>query len=547
MKIKHFILLAGLISVASVTNLSFADTAERCIALMDKHVKDNALDLSSCNLTAKEAPEILTYLNAHPDITTLDVDNNAYFDDGIALLAKTKTLQTLSASNTNLSKKGFTALSSNQSITHLIDRTDDSIGNDPASDPQYLSGNKKLISVDFNYKNVTNDVLLALANITTLEDINISNASYIDGGAAIALSQLPKLTKLDLSQVYVTDNTGVVIASNANLTQLGILAGSQTITAIANNKNITKLSLSCDKNTVATISGLKNNLSITSLSIAGPISNSTLQTIASMSNLVELNLTFDHEYGGEDVDNMYLIAQLPKLKKLHIVINNFNSVFDIKTAQTLADHSTLTDLYVEDMPESAAMALANIKSLQHLTITNEDPFNANTLELVLNKSLGALASIPSLVELNYSGNFKVDEGVATAMTSNSTLTRVHIDRFSHSGLNMNKISGKAVALLAQAKNLTDLQLASDDIDNAAVIALAGNTAFQHLDLTSRHITDKGIYALASNNSLAALDLKIKPVTASAYNALMANDAITRINVELFNDNNSVKKSEIKIN
>ncbi len=528
MQIKRYLLLASFITLASFSHLGNADTAGRCMALMDKRVKANVLELSNCHLSAKDAPTILNYLNTHPAITELNVNDNPNFGSaGITELAKTTSLQTLSLSNSNVEEPGFAALAKNTSIKTLIDTKEESYINSHGYQ-KTLQGNTVLTSVDFSWQQANADVIKTLATLPTLEEIQLSHPRYFQEDELLALKNLPKLKKLNVVYGYCSDITLASLASNPNLVEFGANAGPKTLQAIIKNKTLQKISLAAD-DTETTLQGLKNNQTITSLTLYGFLTNDTIATIASMSNLVELNLNFIASTADQSVaDNLYLLANLPKLEKLSISAHYTALEIDNRTANALAMNASLKELQIDNLGESAGFELAKSMSLKRLNIQNITPQYTDDLKFILNKSLAALAKIPSLTELGYNGNFTIDADVASAMAGNPNLKIVHINRDTI----MSKITAPALAIFAKAPYLTDLKLSSDNINDAATTAFAANTTLQRLNLESAHIADKGIYALSRNQTLTALTLAIKPINASAYNALLANQAITYLDIDV---------------
>lgn len=528
MQIKKTLLLASFITLTSFSHLANADTASRCMALMDKRVKANVLELSNCNLSAKDAPTILNYLNTHPAITELNVNDNPNFgSEGITELAKTTSLQTLSLSNSNVREPGFAALAKNTSIKTLIDTKEERY-NDSNGYQKTLQGNTVLTSVDFSWQQANADVIKTLATLPTLEEIQLSHPRYFREDELLALKNLPKLKKLNVVYGYCSDITLASLASNPNLVEFGANAGPKTLQAIIKNKTLQKISLAAD-GTETTLQDLKNNQTITSLTLYGFLTNDTIATIASMSNLVELNLNFIASTADQSAaDNLYLLANLPKLEKLSISAYYTSLEIDNRTANALAMNTSLKELQIDNLGESAGFELAKSMSLKRLNIQNITPRCTDDLKFILNKSLAALAKIPSLTELGYNGNFTIDADVASAIASNPNLKMVHINRDSI----MSEITAPALAIFTKAPYLTDLKLSSDNINDAATTAFAANTTLQRLNLESAHITAKGIYALSRNQTLTALTLAIKPINASAYNALLANQAITYLDIDV---------------
>ena len=525
MRLHKVILLISLIT----THLyALADTADRCVSLIDKRVQGNVLDLTNCNLTANEANPVLNFLNAHPAITELELKNNPNFgDEGIQVIAKTTHLTTLSFTGSELTNAAYAALAKNTSIKKLVGKVNDDSPDNVVEAPTRLAGNNTLTSINLSWVGVNDAVMAVLATMPNLEEIQIAHARLLKDDTLLTLNKLPKLKKLNVVYCYAADKTLAELASNPHLVEFGAIAGPKTLQAIVNNKNIKKLSLAIIADNESALADLKNNQSITSLTVYGALTNDTIETIASMSNLEELNINFsDFESGA---DNLFLLANLAKLQKLSIHLPWEHRVsVDVKTANGLAMNAALKELEIPNLEEAAGFELAKSASLERITIQNATPHSTDEIKFILNKSLAALAKIPSLSELNYSGNFTVDVDVATAMASNRNLKRVHFDRDDI----MSKITASALTIFAKAQNLTDLKLASDNINDAATIALAGNKVLQRLSLESSRISTKGIYALSANQTLTALTLAINPINASAYNALLSNQAIAIIDVDV---------------
>lgn len=527
---KKSLLAATFLSTTFLAISTYADTASRCMSLIDKRAQGNLLQLSNCNLTPQNAISILNYLNTHPNITELQIDNNPAFGSaGIKVLAQNTTVETLSITGSNVDGDGYAALAKNATLKHLIRQDWD---DDRFDGPSQLAGNTSLTSVNFENGRLSTEAVLALSKIQSLEEINLSSWDLnITTESILALNTLPKLKSLNVAGEYLSDKDLATLASNTNLYELGIGeyiygAGSATLAAIAKNPNLTKIDMTISNNNVKDFTKLTNDSTITSLSLGGELTDETIAVIATMKNLTEIRLTL----GSDNVNLIPLALQLPKLKKLQI--HSYLQIDDAM-ANALAMNKNITELSLDNLPESAAIELAKSTSIQHLTIDNsfsrsdgqEDPNNVN---LILNASLGELAKIPSLVELDYEGNFKIDKSVAAAIASNSNLKIAHFDR----DRIMTKISGAAVQVFSQATNLTDLKLSSDDINDTAAVALVGNKTLQNLSLETYSLSDKGVKGLAKNTTLNSLTLNIGPVTGTAYNELMMNKSIVFINADI---------------
>lgn len=536
---KKPLLSTAIFSTTLLAMTAYADTASRCLELIDKRVQDNVLQLSNCNLGAKHAQTILNYLNTHTNVTELQIDNNPNFGSaGVSVVVQSPTLQTLSITGSNVNGDGYAAIAKSTTLKKLIRKDDDQYSTDA---PAQLQGNTSLTSINFENAYLYSTSVKALASINSLEEINLSsNRLQADGASVNAINQLPNLTKLDVTGAYLSDDGYVILASNPRLKELAFGeelygAGPKTLQAIAKNPSLTKVSMTLPDKSFNDFAVLKDNTSITSLTLRGPINDNVIAIVASMKSLTEVTLILSDDM----VSLTPLAQQLPKLKTLNVF--SYSAFVDDESAAAIAANKTITNLHLDYLTESAAVALGKSTTLQHISIDNTvygDDNDPNNVNLILNGSLGELATIPSLVEFAYTGNYKMDKSVATAIASNPMLASVHFNRNNI----MSKIAAPAFQVLAQAKNLTDLELSSDDINNAATILLASNTTLQRLSLETVNLSDNGVKQLAKNTSLKSLKLNIGAITATAYNELMSNKNILFIDADInFNPNQQIKK------
>lgn len=149
---------------------AFADNtnpANACVQQMSLHIKGNSALFAQCKLHCRDMHAIVTFLNAHPEITNADfsantigrrggvetgsfkyithldmrgnhigsegaialannnkldvllADNNKIGSDGILALAKSKSLTVLSARDSKLSQESLLELANNKSLKHL--------------------------------------------------------------------------------------------------------------------------------------------------------------------------------------------------------------------------------------------------------------------------------------------------------------------------------------------------------------------------------------------------------------------------------------------
>ena len=90
----------------------FAMTANPCIQDIEKHANETHqfLSLKQCHLDDSDIPAVVSYLNAHPKLTSLFIYENNLTDEGAAILAKNKTLENLVIGQNNIGSEGAVAL-----------------------------------------------------------------------------------------------------------------------------------------------------------------------------------------------------------------------------------------------------------------------------------------------------------------------------------------------------------------------------------------------------------------------------------------------------
>jgi Leucine Rich repeat len=144
---------------------------------------NNLLDLSQCNICNDDIPLICTYLNNHPEITTLDVSNNKIRAEGAKALALNKTITTLELFDNKIEAIGAKALANNKTITRL-DVSGNHIGDEGAID---LAQNNTIttLSVEYNQIGVEGAIALALNKTITNLNLRLNNIGAKDANILV--------------------------------------------------------------------------------------------------------------------------------------------------------------------------------------------------------------------------------------------------------------------------------------------------------------------------------------------------------------------------
>lgn len=88
---------------------------------------NGALDLSASHLDDSHVPDIVNFLNAYPDITILNLNNNDIGNNGAKALANVATLKTLYINHNVIGNNGAKSLAGNKNIATL-DISNNSLG-----------------------------------------------------------------------------------------------------------------------------------------------------------------------------------------------------------------------------------------------------------------------------------------------------------------------------------------------------------------------------------------------------------------------------------
>ena len=128
--IKRTLIQALCVASVMTTTVYAKQGVNPCLNNMDNQIgtlylcgfggKFKVLSLDRCSLEDKDIPAIAAYLDAHPRINALDIGQNQLGDEGMAALAKNRTLAWLNVSyNDNIGDKGAAAIAQIATLTDL--------------------------------------------------------------------------------------------------------------------------------------------------------------------------------------------------------------------------------------------------------------------------------------------------------------------------------------------------------------------------------------------------------------------------------------------
>lgn len=174
---------------------------------------ENSLELFNCTITNERLPAIVSYLNAHPDITALDLDNNAISGNtaNVSLLGTLKYVTKLTAKNNPLGDKGAIAISRNTHFTH-VELEYAQIGE---SGTRALAANKSIAYLILT-ANPVGDGIGAFATNTTLKGLDLSFNSLNEKSIGL-LAQNKSIWLLSMVKTGLSDKALITLGSMQRL------------------------------------------------------------------------------------------------------------------------------------------------------------------------------------------------------------------------------------------------------------------------------------------------------------------------------------------
>ena len=421
---KRKILLATvLLALSPLTHAS-----SRCVNLIDKHVNQAVLDLSNCDLHDNDLAGIASYLQTHPQITTLDISNNyrLFSNENADALAKNTTLKEINANSTMYYANTGNVLNALFQI-HTLKKL--SVEGDGLSDPDLsiislgikynaledldIANNKKITEAGLAPFVQTN-VWLHRLNITGLPVSNrianyfryyadISSISIGDGGTQLdfaqlqALSSILTLTDLHLSGFDLSDRELAFIVANPHITSIGI----------NDTPNI------INKNCAAFIA----NPYLTSLELNNDpgISDDCLKYLVALPKLGSLSVNKTTISG----DGFKYFKNSRNLKTLYF--KSFNMPISIHEISQIKSLTTLYIDLVENLNDDDLKALADNTQISTLNMNARYWSNACPTA-----GLQALVNDSHLVNLGLINFHCLNDNIAILLSSNKNLKTLDI-------------------------------------------------------------------------------------------------------------------------
>lgn len=506
-------LLLSAVSFTATSQRALPENHAHCINHLSNMMVGNTLNLGewSCQMRDDNDMAVLvSFLDEHPEVTELNMVDPTLFETHLVSLkplAANKTLLKLTASvpwqgdirdfsgNTTLRSLTLSGKVSDEDIVAIA------LANTNLESFTYHAFDTK----------ITDKSAIALASNDHLIDVCLPESSAITTKGYLAVASKPGLSSACLGG---DDEVLYALAQQKKLKSLNLYAKNMTgqaILILANNTEVTTLSINhADKTAVVGIAG---NSKIHDLTIRNSdIGAEGLTALGNMSSLTRLKLLFNHI-----PDQGYaVLAQLPKLAELDITtlyddVTEQNKVFEDRFFIAAGKNKALKSLSlffngarITYMSPKNYEALAQSKSLQHLSITNHDNFTT--------KSASALAKNQSLRSLSLVTHNMNDDAA-------KKLARMHLTSLNLDG---NNTTNAAAIALAQNRYLQKINLSWNPVGNDGIAALATNTRMTHLWLDKNIIDDKNAALFANHRSLKFLSVYLSELTPAGLDWLTEN-------------------------
>ncbi len=213
----------------------------------------------------------------------------------------------------------------------------------------------------------------ALANLTQLEVLELSNTAVSD---VSALANLTQLEVLELSNTAVSD-----VSALANLTQLEVLELNGTAVDVSTLANLTQLrALGLSNTAVSDVSALVSTLANLTQLVRLGLSNTAVSDVSALANLTQLR-SLELAFTAVDVSTLANLTQLRALGLYNTAVSDVSALANltqlrsldlsltaVSDVSALANLTQLVRLYLRGTAVSDVSALANLTQLEQLRL-----------------------------------------------------------------------------------------------------------------------------------------------------------------------------------
>ena len=319
-------------------------------------------------------------------------------------------------------------------------------------------------------------------------------------GAPITVAEMTTLLGLTALNANISDLTGLELATNLALLDLGsklddpdALGNSNSVSDLSPLSGLTALqALYLASNAILDISALSGLTHLYALSLSGN-AISDISALSGLTNLSELYLT------SNAISDISVLSGLTNLSRLYL---SNNAISDISVLSGLTD---LSNLYLSDNAISDISVLSGLTNLSELYLSNNAISDISAVSGLTNlqdlwlgsnviSDILALSGLTNLLVLNLEDNAITDIWALSGLTELAYL-------------NLSDNSVSDILPLSGLTRLSGLRLSGNGLSDvsALVPVLSGFTHLESLSLSNNAITD--ISALAGFTNLYFLRLE----------------------------------------
>lgn len=491
--------------LAKLAHLKEVRMYEQCISepiikCLAKHPRLESLAFARASYT----DDVLRTFATCPNLKSVDASGSLITDRGLSYLANVPYLETLSISHTSVSDAGFASLANCKMLKSLVCyncRLSDAIG-------PTLKKLNKLKKLSISKTLATTNLLKDLQTLTRLEHIDFES-NYTDLGHVLGFMQNRSPSVLETpplwgSIVYQFGKTPGVFHSDGRVDLTGVRGISGQLSRLGNAPGASALLIG-----------------------KTDISDSDMKDIAAMPNLLNLDIS-DTSVGAQ------ALSELSKLQKLQTLkLGPFENLDDVLVIiSKIPSLENLTILGGQDIKEVGQDALASMSGLRSLEIPNIVIGERFQLKL---ERIPELTDIQSAnLRLEYSNYFQpLLRNIRNSLTSaielkkylaremlvfdalildSSELNSFDTENLTRLYCTNVKLSHDAIAKIAKAEDIHELDLSNTGIVDQDLAALSKLQELQWLNLSGNAITDESVDTLLSFAELQELSLANTRVT-----------------------------------
>lgn len=342
-----------------------------------------------------------------------------------------------------------------------------------------------------NCSNLTDDDLQLLARFPDIRDLNLSRSGKTINGLGLQhLLQLPRLKKLNLSNIAVDDKHVAALGPHPTLGELDLSDSDHVrgtcFTAFANSPSLHKVHLQntaalSDEGLAALATVPKLNYLNLSRSSRGNLTTAGLRRLGTMKRLQSLVLS---KLPGEIDDVVAALGAAPMLRDLDLVDTQ---VTNAGLAAMVARRAA--------MPDKSALPLHNL----NLSLCKQ-------LQPGMVRHIGEFLNLRTL-NMTRSSLATIDKNGKATLDDCQDLQRLHkLEILELNGVRLDANACKHIARLPSLTRL-DISFTGAGIDDAALHHLSEATKLKNLLLSGcDNFTDAGLIPLRQLTTLQLLDL-----------------------------------------